>query len=224
MSIYDIDYKEVGRQLLPPDKRGPNMKAWVNTLLKPLQYLRDLWLGDYRTGSIGLPWIALTPYVLGDRVTFKGSAYESIVFPNTGNLPTDQNFWKVVQQNFIGVMERVLYTGNALIFIYAINKYFGTVFRQPNNVSDIYVTVYPKPASVFVVGSIEQFSSKIFTTTSSEFVIDAYSFSAYFNMTIFVPLAVFNALDIFAPNREKIIRNFADRYLIAGIKYNVSTY
>lgn len=224
MAIYDIDYNDVGRKLLPPDKRNAGMKAWINVLLKPLQYLRDLWLGDYRTGSSGLPWISVTPYGVGERVTFKGSAYESLGDGNIGNLPTNQTFWKVVQQNFIGVFERVLYTGNALIFIYAINKYFGTTFRQPNNVSDIYVTVYPKPASVFVVGATEQFSSTVFTNKSSEYVIDAYTFGDYFNMTIFVPVAVFDALDSFVPNREKIIRNFADRYIVAGIKYNVQTY
>ncbi len=224
MSIYDVNYKETARQLLPPDKRGPRMKAWLGALLAPLQYLRDLWLGDYRTGSIGQPWIALTPYAAGNRVTFKGSAYESLVDNNTGNLPTNQSYWVLVQQNFIGVQERVLYTGNSLIFIYAINKFFGTVFRQPNNVSDIYVTVYPKPPSVFVIGATEAFSSVVYSNTSSEFVIDAYNFSGYFNMTIFVPVAVYNALDIDPNNREKIIRNFADKYIIAGIIYSVQTY
>lgn len=224
MSIYDIDYKEKVRQLLPPDKRKPIMRAWLNALMVPMQWLRDLWLGDYRIDSSGLPWINTTTYSIGDRVTYKGSAYESIVAGNLGNTPTDQTKWAVVQQNFIGVFERVLYKGNKLLFEFAINKFFGTVFRQPNNVSDIFITVYPKPPSVFVIGESEPFSSKIFTNTSSEFIVDAYSFSTYFNMTIFVPLAVFNALDIDPLNREKIIRNFADRYIIAGIKYNVLTY
>src|ERR1700742_3388077 len=104
--IYDIDYGEMGVQLLPPDKRQPAMKAWVNVLLKPIQWLRDLWLGDYRTGSSGTLWLNSTTYAKGERVVFKGSAYESLADGNLNNLPTDITKWFIVQQNFIGVEER----------------------------------------------------------------------------------------------------------------------
>lgn len=200
------------------------MRAWFKALLSPLQYLANLWLGDYRTGSSGVPWLVGDPYNTGDRVTYKGSAYESLIDANLGNLPTDQTKWKLVQENFIGVFERVLYNGNVLPFTFAINKYFGTQFRQPNNVSDIYIEVHPKPSAVFTVGGEENISSRVFTGTSSEFVINAYNFGDYFNMTIWVPQAVYDALDVDANNREQIIRNFADRYIIAGIEYNVDTY
>lgn len=224
MSIYDINYKELTRRLLPPDKRKPAQKAWLNALTAPLQWLRDLWLGDYRTGSSGVPWLAGTTYQTNDRVTFNGSAYDSLIDNNTGNAPTDTSKWVLVQDNFIGVSERVLYNGNMLLFTFAINKYFSTVFRQPPNVSDIYILSYVKPASVFVIGETEDFSSVVYTTTSSEYIVNEYTFDTYVNMTIFVPQAVYDALDIDPLNREKIIRNFADRYIIAGINYNVQPY
>jgi hypothetical protein len=224
MSIYDIDFTDLAKKVSPPDKRKPIIVAWFTAILKPLQYLGDLWLGDYRTGSSGMPWVVGDPYALGDRVTYKGSAYESLIDANLGNLPTDTTKWVLVQQNFIGTHERVLYNGNVLPFTFAINKYFGTQYRQPNNVSDIFIQVYPKPAAVFTVGGDENISSRVYSNTSSEYVINAYNFSDYFNMTIWVPVAVYNALDADPNNREQIIRNFSDRYIIAGIIYNVLTY
>jgi hypothetical protein len=224
MSIYDVNFKQVGLQLLPPDKRNKRTVGYLLSLLNPLQWVRDLWFGDYRTGSIGLPWLSTTTYTAGERVTFKGSAYESLVLGNVNNNPTDVNYWLKIQRNFIGIEERLTYTGNLLIFTYAINKYFGSHFRQPNNVSDIYVSANVKPPSVFIIGYNETGSSKVYSYESSEFVIDAYNFADYFNMSIHVPLAVYNSLDTDPLNCEKIIRNFADRYIIAGVIYKIETY
>jgi hypothetical protein len=224
MSIYDINYTNVGNQLLPPDKRGTYMRSWVAALFKPLQYLRDLWLGDYRAGSTAAPFLISTTYNSGDRVLYKASVYESIVDGNLGHTPPNDAYWVRVQDNFIGVFERVLYNGNVLILTYALNKYFGTVFRQPPNVSDIYLQANAKPAKPFIVGWTEAQSSTVYANNSTEVVINAYTFSDYFNLTIWIPLAVYNALDTVAANREKIVRNFADRYIVAGIIYQVQTY
>lgn len=224
MSIYDIDYTDVGNQLLPPDKRGAYMRSWVATLFKPLQYLSNLWLNDYRAGSSAAPFLISTTYAIGDKVLYKASVYESIVAGNLGHTPPNDAYWVRVQDNFIGVFERVQYNGNTLILTYALNKYFGTTFRQPPNVSDIYLQANAKPADVFIVGATEAQSSVVFSNNSSEFVINGYTFTDYANLTIFMPVAVYNALDTVAANREKIVRNFADRYIVAGIIYQVQTY
>lgn len=223
MSIYDVNYNQTGPQVLPPDKRYTRMVAWVKALLIPLQWVRDLWMGSYRTGSTALAWVGSTTYNKYDRVLYKQKVYESLIDSNTF-IPTVQGAWMVVQQNFIGVFERVLYNGNKLVFEYAINKFFGTVFRQPPNTSDIYISVNAKPFSVFVVGGVEGNSSVVYSNTSSEFIINGYNFNSFFNMTIFVPAAVYAALDPTPANCEKIIRNYANQYIIAGIIYNVDTY
>lgn len=223
MSIYDVNYNQTGPQMLPPDKRFTRQVAWIKALLSPIQWVRDLWLGSYRTGSTALTWVGSTTYNKYDRALYKQKVYESLIDSNMDN-PTVQTSWMVVQQNFIGVFERVLYNGNKLIFEYAINKYFGTVFRQPPNTSDIYGVVHAKSFSVFVVGGTEANSSIVYSNRSSEFVINAYDFNSFFNLTIMVPAAAFSALDPSAANAEKIIRNFANQYIIAGIIYNVDTY
>jgi hypothetical protein len=224
MGLYDVNYANVGQQLLPPDKRGNFMTRWVAAMLRPLQWLVDIRLNSYRNGSTAPPYLNSTTYAKGDLVLYRYSVYESQVNGNLGNDPLNTTYWSKVQDNFIGVLERLKYNGHTLILTYALNKYFGTTFRQPNNVSDIYIAINPKPTSVFLVGDTEVQSSKVYYNTSSEFVVNSYSFAAYTNMTIFVPLAVYNALDVDPANRERIIRNFADQYVVGGITYSVATY
>lgn len=224
MSIFQVNYTNVGQQVLPPDKRGSNMMAWVAALLSPIQYLHNLRMGSYKFGDHSAPYLISTTYSKGTFVLYKYAIYESLVNGNIGNDPLNTTYWAKVLDNFIGVDERVLYNGNVLILTYALNKYFGTVFRQPNNVSDIFITVNSKPVPPFVVGDSENNSSKVYANTSSEFVINAYTFADYTNMTIWVPQAVYDALDTDPANREKIIRNFSDKYIIAGITYLVDTY
>lgn len=224
MGIFDINYSKVGEQLLPPDKRMPAQKAWITVLLTPIQWVRDLFLGTYRQGATYSPYVNTTSYNKYDRMIYRYSVYENLVNGNLGNDPLDTNFWMLVQSNFIGVDERILYNGFALTLTYALNKYFGTTFRQPPNISDIYLEANAKPKAVFVVGGSENNSSTVFTKRSTEVVINGYSFSAFTNLKIWVPLAVFNALDTDPANREPIIRNFADQYIVAGVTYEVKTY
>lgn len=225
MGIYDVNYSKLGQQMLPPDKRAARQRAWIAAALYPIQWLRDLWLGSYRSGGTGYPpYINSTTYGKGERVVYRYSVYESNVSGNLGNDPLNTTYWTKVQDNFIGVNERIRYTGHVLVLEYALNRYFGTVFRQPPNVSDIFIQDNVKPQSVFVIGGDEDSSSVIYGDHSSEVIIDSYSFDAFNNMTIMVPTAVYNALDTDPLNREKIIRNFADQLIVAGITYDVSIY
>lgn len=223
MSIYDVDYSKVGPQLLPPDKRGNLVVRLLAAFLTPVQWLRDLWLGSFRTGPTVGEWLNTTTYRKYDQVVYNIFVYVSLKNNNT-DVPTDPSSWLEIQSNFIGMSERILYNCQVLVLTYALNKRFKTTFRQPNNVSDIYLGTFAKPISVFVVGGVEANSSKVYSNISSEFVIDAYSFAGYVNMTIYVPVAVYNALDANPANRDIIIRSFADKYMAAGIIYTITPY
>jgi hypothetical protein len=224
MGLYNVNYTNAGQQLLPPDKRGNVMTRWMAALLRPLQWLVDIKLNMWRNGLPSPPYLVGTTYAKGDIVVYRYSVYESNVNGNLGNDPLNVTYWTKVQDNFIGTLERLKYNGHVLVLTYALNKYFGTTFRQPNNVSDIFIAVNIKPVAVFLVGDTEAQSSRVYANTSSEFVVNSYAFASYMNMIIWVPLAVYNALDTDPANRERIIRNFADRYIVSGITYNVSTY
>ena len=222
-SIYDIDFQKFSAQMLPPDKRYTRNVAWIKSLLSPLQYLRDLWFGSYRTGSTAPQWVNSSPYPKYAQVKYNKIVYESLV-DNNADLPTTVATWRVVQINFIGMEERILYNGEKLVLEYAMNKWFGTVFRQPPNQPDIYIQNNPVPIPVFRVGAVEDISSISYTDGSVEYVINQFTFTVEFNFTIYCPVAVYNALDPTLVNNEKIFRAFVDKYVPAGITYTIITY
>ena len=223
-TIYDIDFSKFTPRMLPPDKRFTKTVAWVNVLLSPVQYLRDLWFGSYRTGSTAPTWVNTDPYPKYALVKYSNKViYESLADNNTA-VPTDATYWRVAQQNFIGLSERVLYNGQKLVLEYAMNKWFGTTFRQPPNVSDIYITRNAVPVSVFRSGGLEDISSVTYTNTSSDFVVNAYTLVPDANFTIHCPLATYNALASTDAQRDKIFRAFVDLYLPSGITYSITTY
>lgn len=209
--------------MLPPDKRFIRSVAWVKILFSPLQYLRDLYFGSFRTGSAAPQWVNTSPYAKYAQVKYNKIVYESMA-DNNSDVPTTVATWRVVQFNFIGMSERILYNGVKLVLEYAMNKWFGTNFRQPPNQSDIYINNNSVPIGVFRCGGIESISSIVYDTTSSEYIINQYSFAAAYNFTIYCPVLVYNALDPSLVNNEKIFRAFVDRYVPTGITYNIQTY
>ena len=222
-TIYDIDFTKQAPQLLPPDKRFTRNIAFAKILLYPLQYLRDLWFGSYRTGSTATLWTVSTPYAKYTQVKYNKIVYESLKAANTDN-PTVVASWRVVQPNFIGVFERVQYNGQKLVLEYAMNTWFGTTFRQPSSVSDIYISNNAMPVPFFRSTNADLSSSSVNLATSSEYVINGYSFATVKNFTIYCPVAVYNALDGTLINNDKIFRAFVDRYVPAGITYQIVTY
>lgn len=210
-------------RLLPPDKRYPNIIALGNIFFSQLQYLRDLWLGSWRTGFVGLPYLPTTTYQLGNRVIYKSKVYQSLIAGNNA-LPTDINSWSLLLDNFVGVDERIQYNGTTIVLEYAINKHFATVFRQPPNRSDIYTVTNTKAPSGFIIGGTESISSIVYLNASSEVIVNSYASSVFYNLTIMVPIALFNSLDPSAANATQIITNFAKGLVVAGITFNIQTY
>lgn len=221
-SIYDIDFYNFGIQMLPPDKRKNNIVAFLSSLLTPIQWLSDLWFNEYNTGSSAASFSSSSPYSKYDRVIYNKTVYESLIDSNA-DIPTTTN-WFIVQKNFIGLGERMLYNGQCLVLTYAMNKWFGTTFNQPSVLSGIYISNSTIATPALLVGEIESNSSKISTIESTEFIETVVTYSAQINFTIHVPVAVYNALDTTGINNDKIFRNFVDLYVPAGIMYAISTY
>jgi hypothetical protein len=134
MSIYDVTYSQIATQTADPSKRGNIFTRWYKAFLSPIQRDRDLYFGDYRTGSTAPLWSAGT-YAQYARVIYNKVVYESLINGNTDTPPSAN--WMIVQNNFIGLSERIMYTGQTITLTYALNKWFNTVshplvFRQPN--------------------------------------------------------------------------------------------
>jgi hypothetical protein len=223
-TIYDINYNQKAIELLPPDKRSGSMIQWAQSLFKEVQYNRDALLTDYKVGSSYPSYSSMATYAKFDRVIYGQSVYESLVSGNTAT-PTDATKWKIYQDYFIGVNERITYNHCKLVLEFALNRRFYTTFRQPPSVSDIYITTNAPTTNVFVVGAIESKSSIVYTDRSLEFVINSYTFgTTFYNFTVYVPTAVYNAVGSTENVRQNTFKNFIDKYNTAGLIYNVVTY
>jgi len=223
MSIYNINFDQKAAELLPPDKRYKFNLNWVRSLLSQNQYNHTDVFIDYKTGSDYPYWDYIGPYSIGDRVIYNQSVYESLIDSNT-LVPTDPPGWKLYQQYFVGVDERLTYRGENLILTYALNKRFNTTFKQPPLQSDIYIENNQIGTLPFVVGGSEFSSSVVYYDFSYDYIINDYTPSTVTNFTIFVPEGVYNALSTDPASRDKIIREFVDKYVNVGMTYNITTY
>lgn len=222
--IYDLNTDQQILETLPPDKRYVVMVTWLQTLLKgTVQWLRDRLINDYRLGS-SAPDYAAGTYQRNALVKYQRGVYSSLMDGNT-EPPENESAWYKTQDNFIGLNERIMYNGQTLVLTYALNRWFGTTFRQPNaGISDIYLITNPQPVSPFIVGGRTVNSSIVFSNRSIELVVNQYTFSQVPNLTIMVPDSLYQTLGPNDTARTNIVRSFTDRYITAGLFYNVQTY
>jgi len=215
MGLFDINFFNKVIEWTPPDKRDAINIAWLRSLVKPIQFLRDKILGDYRVGSSYPQWVAGT-YADGQRVRYKQVVYISTINGNTNQPPGEG--WEVYLPSFIGVDERVKFDGIKLTLEYALNEYYTTSFRQPPLVSDIYITTNTPVIVGFVVGETEPYCSDVGVNISSDFVAPLSPFYTQYNFTIHIPVAVY------ALTNEGEVRGFVNKLIPIGLTYNIVTY
>lgn len=223
MAIYDIDFSLQSENLLPPDKRKPKLIAFLVAFVAALQIMRDWFFTDYADGFTGDKWDVATGYVVGDKVRYiDRSVYECISTSIAGVLPTDTGYWVKTQDIYIGLRERLRYNSRKMLLEFILNKWFDV---DPLPVDQIYITNNNIYGTAFVMGQTGTTSSTMPNSSqySATFLGNAYNFGSN-AFTIYVPVAVFNALDPDATNAENIIRAIADKYVIAGMNYDVITY
>lgn len=230
-TIYDFDFKTFATNMLPNLKRTARGIGWLSALFKPLQWLRDNFFNEYVNGSAASLYNGATAYVAGDRVVdlIDNGVYESQtaqtgVIPSTANNPAK---WQKVSDNWVGVSERTKYTGQKIALEYALNKWFRSFWLQPNNDTTptrpaIYIDNNNINNLAFISYANSESSSDAFSADvfQQNFITDVYSFGgAWF--TIWTPLALYTALQ---PSADSKIRAIADKYVIAGITYDIKTY
>ena len=210
---YDFDIKKASMELLPPDKRYESNKSLLWSLLKPLQWIRDLVFGSYYNGATAPAYTAGT-YAYLAQVLYNRQVYMSLIDGNT-DAPTTSN-WMLIQDNFIGLKERILYNASKLVLEYALNKQYSTTFRQPPSTSDIYLTNLSAVVDGFVVGATEAHSSSVGQTTSSDVIGSNWTFIYLTHFQIHIP----SALSCMTAQ----IRSYANQYVPASIKFTIVTY
>jgi len=129
MSLFYFNVFRTGEELTPPPLRQPKFTQWMRVLLRPIQWLSDLFNDDYLQGASYLEYDNSTAYVIYDRVIWQDrGVYELRVATSTGVKPTGNALsstnWIKILDNFIGLNERMKYNGQLIVFEYAINKWF----------------------------------------------------------------------------------------------------
>jgi hypothetical protein len=221
--MYILDYFVKVQEALTPDKRQPKQVAFQKGLVSDIDNLHTQLFSTYKNYQILPIWTAGT-YNRKDLVRYGKSIFQSNIDLNT-SVPSFDNNWNLLNNNFLGNDFRIAIRGEKLILEYALNIWFDTVFRQPPFVSDIFINTNTTFAiDPFRVGTSEFESSGVYSDISSELVVNSYSFTTQFNLFINVPIAFFNSLGVTNNIRESIIKSFADKYISAGITYQIITY
>lgn len=242
--IYTDDEAQVSKDLMPPFRRLPKFLAWFTAILSPQQWLNDLAFAGYYGGSAAVPWVTSTTYNYGDRVKYTDySIYESVntsAFVSTVAPPSDlydavteTGNWIRVLDTFVGVGERVRYTGQKLMLEYILNYYFqvGTIaipWLGASHVNQIYIRNGSRNTAFWLsngaAGSLTSYMANN-SVFQQYFLGNAYTLAG--NFTIFVPAAVDAAItanQVAGVTAEDVIRSIADKYVQAGKPYQYSTY
>jgi hypothetical protein len=239
MPTYDYNISQATRELLPPSKRKTNNLAYLGAPGYVLQRYHTLFFNLYANGNMALDWTSGGTYKYEDQVRYtENSRYNNRIYELTNKAgitglttpPSDDTVnWILVQNNFIGVSERARYAAPKVVIEYALNKWFKTTFRQPPLVSDIFLTKELVDNQTFVIGATEEESSAIAYNDQLQksFISDEYITNKH-KFAINIPLAVYDSLTTqpsgFSNTKDKIIRSFADNYVMGGITYTIITY
>lgn len=245
-AIYSDDEGQVSKDLLPPFRRLPKWLSWFLSILTPQQWLNDLAFTGYYGGSAAVAWVTATTYNYGDRVKYNDySVYESVntsAFVSSIAPPADlydavtgtgTGNWVRVLDTFVGVGERVRYTGQKTMLEYILNYYFqvgvvSTPWSGASHVNQIYIDNGSRNTAFWLsngaAGSLTSYMANN-SVFQQYFLGNAYTLGG--NFTIFVPAAVDAAItanQVAGVTAEDVIRSIADKYVQAGKLYGYQTY
>ena len=225
----DIDILDLGVQILPPDKRLDGFEVMVWSLLSPVDRMNRIFQ-QYQNGDTLSDWYDSTStYNKGDRIKDYFGVYECLLDGTIGVAPiANKDYWYKILPCYIGVNERANYCANKIVFEYALNRYFGTTFRQYADdaytpISDIYITTDVPAYSSFVSFTTETLTSDVYTGSASNYSFNSYisTTATTYKFTIYVPIAFYTSLGTTA---DQQIRFFADKINVSGMTYSITTY
>lgn len=208
------------------------MLAFIKCILYALQWDRDRLLDDYKKGSSAPDFVSGGPYVRGDFIVWIDKSIYSYLplvgFSTIGiNAPTGDPdsaiTWIKTQDIFIGVDERAKYNSQIIMFEYELNHYYRVPISDPQ----IYISTNQNNNYSFVMGNTGENSSSMSNNSvyATNFMYNAPSFTLGFvNFTIFFPLILFGTLGLTVADCQNNIRQFANKYKLGGITYDIQTF
>ena len=224
--IYSNDIYYNSEKFLPPLLRRPVRLSWLQVLLRSLQKKNDDNFNNqsYLSGWTGLSkWSSAVTYNNGNLTRFGIAVYESLIANNLNvSPPSDNTKWLLLENDFVGVNERVKYNSGKMLFEYVLNRYLNVT---ATTLPAIYINNLTIDLTGFYLGFDNNNPSGYLgdETNQIDFMGDNYSLNTY-AFVIFVPLALFMTLGGNLADREQTVRNVADKYVLTGMKYSISKY
>lgn len=219
--IYDFDIDIVIPNLTPEVKRLPKYLAWLKSLATPIQTAWNDLFVEWKTGSSYPDYNVINSYSVQSRVRYDDNKIYECIYPaNIGNIPSDPTYWTLINTNFIGADERITYNSQIIILEHSLNKWF----RNELAADQIYLETNQIINTVFQMGNNGRYSSVMSNVGGTTWMGNTPSYTTQYNFTVYVPAALFTTLGTDATNRENAIREFVDKYNLAGLRYNVTTY
>ena len=185
------------------------------------------------TGNLptNVTYFSIRVFQFGELIQNSDNTVYYCIAENTGGIaPANDTYWYLMQSNFIGLNERIRANSQILIFEYILNKWFDTDFNYPSGVNDVYITNNPTDLNGFIIG-VDDTETSIVTfndNQQSEYINAAFT-TVNQNYIINIPLLVYDALKPSdasgtTPTKDAIVRNFADKYNLAGLDYLINPY
>lgn len=219
MYVFNTTY--LIEKLTPPVLRKVRVLAYLRVLLASLQIKWNDIL-EYFGGSNYSTWAASDPYLKGDRIKYGYAIYEALI-ANTNITPYgNESTWLIINKDFVGIDAKVRFNGQKMIFEYVLNLYLNTT---ATTIPLIYTTRNNVDTNGFYLGvdGDSSFGELGLDSNQNDYLGTSYIIGQY-AMSIYVPLSIYNSLASSPADRESRVRNIADRYIVAGINYNVLTY
>lgn len=233
MPIYDINYNNVIGNLLPPQLRTESIKKWLYALTSPVQWIRDKFFYNYVQSDLYIFCDGITPLIINNSGTLvkfvDNSVWEtqidavdtSIYNPTIGQTTdVDGNtIWIKIQDDFVGINERLMYSNQKKLFEYLLNNYF----KHDNSANYIYINTNDISHNMFEIAENDVDSSVIAQQDYETlfWISEGDDENEENNFTIFVPILIATQLGI---NYQKIISQIVDKYNYFGLIYNYVIY
>ena len=232
MSIFSFNINNATIELLPVDKRYKSNVTFLQSLLSPVVWAYNFFFGSYWFGNS--PSYNAGTYQLFDIVNIGGKVLMSLSKNNSQSPFTDgtnsnvSSNWIIIQDNYIGANERVMYNAQHCSIEYALNRYFdgiygAVIFRMPPNAhSDIYITRSNPIENQFYVGINESQSSLVGLSEdiSGLVTFEELTLSTEVNVIVNVPLR----LSEYTNWNENILKSQIEKLLPFSMLYLINYY
>lgn len=230
--LIDVNTNQKATDLNVPILRQRKFLALLFAYLTPTVKLQGD-IKDNLLAGVSYPaYSGSTAYVFGDRVSVGRISYECIQ-ANTGAAVTDTNYWYMVNDDNIGMTEKLNYNCSKMQLEYILNKRFNnlTHIDPPYSAAEgnIYIETNSSLPRIAWIGRNGAASSYIKPLSSNNFYYHPknFNYTPNENYFIWVPHTILDLLGYTPPNTPdgiKVIRNEVDKYNAVGLTYNVQGY